>query len=267
MSHAPIPQPLPADFVDALDRTANRRGALGHRVLWFEDIGSTNDVAMVLAESGADHGVVVAADAQRAGRGRLGRHWASPVGAGLYASVILRPARVVPMLTLAVGVGVADGIETATGLAADLKWPNDVLVETRKLAGILTESGSGASGERFIVVGVGVNVHTGQYPREVTSVGTSLEAELGRAIGRGPLFAEILAAVNASYSDVVEGRASDVLGRWRQRARRTLGRRVQWDEHGHVRVGVARDIDEAGALVVDTDEGVRHVVSGEVMWR
>ena len=115
---------------------------------------STNDIAIAAAEQGTPEGFVVAANAQSSGRGRLGRSWASPPGAGLYVSAILRPApQVLPLITIAAGVAVADGIEAATGLRPCVKWPNDVYAGSRKLAGILAEAGSSAAGEH-VVVGV-----------------------------------------------------------------------------------------------------------------
>src|SRR5215216_5696293 len=128
--------PLPPDLGEALTRLAPRLGIFASRLLFYPEITSTNDVAASLAEDGAEEGSVVVADAQTAGRGRLGRSWVSPAGAGIYASVILRPdAQVAPLLTMAAGVAIADAIEAATGLAPHLKWPNDVVIDESKTKG------------------------------------------------------------------------------------------------------------------------------------
>ena len=261
---------LPADFREALDRVAARLGPFGRRILWYTETASTNDVAMSLIENGEPEGCVVAADAQSAGRGRLGRSWASPPGAGIYASLVLRPApEIAPLVTLAAGVAVAEGIEAATGLPTRVKWPNDVFVEGasgmaggRKLAGILAESASPSA----VALGVGINVMPAAYPPEIASRATSIESELGRAVDRGLVFAECLAAVADRYRDLQAHRFAGVISAWRARAASTFGRRVEWDASGAVRDGVAHDIDGDGALLVRTDRDVVRVISGEVRW-
>ena len=119
---------------------AQARGASASRVYWFTSVGSTNDIAASLADAGAGEGTTVVAEAQTSGRGRHGRVWHSPPGAGLYMSVILRPADAQPLLTLASGVAIAEAVRACTGLPAEIKWPNDVMIGKRKLAGILAEA-------------------------------------------------------------------------------------------------------------------------------
>jgi BirA family biotin operon repressor/biotin-[acetyl-CoA-carboxylase] ligase len=247
-----------------------RLGPLGHRLLWFDDIGSTNDRALAWAENGADEGCVVLADAQSAGRGRLGRSWASPPSAGIYVSLVLRPLPpAMPLLTIAAGLGVSEGIAAATGLQTHVKWPNDVCVAgrpPRKLAGILAEAGS--SGERVlhVVLGIGINVLPAAYPPDVAARATSLEGELGRAVARPLVLAECLAGVWRRYAQLTSGEGAEVLAGWRARAAVTFGRRVEWDDAGGTRRGVARDVDEDGALVIAGDSGLMRVTAGEVRW-
>ncbi len=260
------PQPFPAEFIQPIAHVSSRLGAFASPHLWFEEIGSTNTAAVRLAERGAREGSVVAANAQVAGRGRLGRSWASPPGAGLYVSVVLRPERPSSLVTLAVGVAVAEGIDAATGLQTGLKWPNDVYVGPRKVAGILAEAGQSTEGP-FVVVGYGVNVFRASYPPDVADRATSIETELGRSPDRGLLFAEILAAVAETYDELQGGHSSRILNRWRVRAGTMLGRTVDWSDVSGTYQGTARDIDEHGALVIETDGGVRRVISGEVRWR
>jgi BirA family biotin operon repressor/biotin-[acetyl-CoA-carboxylase] ligase len=252
------PDPIPLDIAAALEPARERFAPLAARMLWYEDIGSTNDIASRVAEAGAAEGTVVAANAQAAGRGRLGRSWASPPGAGLYFSLVLRPAAaVVPLVTLAAGVAVAEGIEGATGLAVTLKWPNDVQVGARKLAGILAEGGE------CVVLGIGINVRTAAYPPDVAARATSLEEELGRPVDRGVLLAECLAALRTRYADLGEaGGGRRMLDAWRGRAGGLWGRAVEWDAGRGIAAGIADD----GALTVRTATGIERLLSGEVRW-
>lgn len=258
---------VPAEVAEALARLQSRMGAFANRIIWYPEIASTNDVAAQLAERGAAEFTVVAADAQTAGRGRHGRVWASPAGAGLYVSIVLRPpAYVSPLLTLAAGVALSEGIVAATGLDTHVKWPNDVYVNDRKLAGILAEAGSSAGGVPHVVIGCGINVTPAAYPPDVAMRATSIEIELGRPVDRGLVLAECLAALAARYADLNGRRSADVLRAWRGRAARTFGRRIEWDGSDAVRVGIAEDVDDTGALLVRTDSGVERLISGEIRW-
>jgi BirA family biotin operon repressor/biotin-[acetyl-CoA-carboxylase] ligase len=239
---------------------------MGAEMLWFDQVESTNDVGLRLGEAGAAHGLVVAADSQSRGRGRLGRQWDSPRGGGLYLSVLLKPLVAGPVLTLAIGVAVAEGIGKATGLTVELKWPNDVLAGERKLAGILTEVGVAPEGARFAVAGIGINVVPVRHPRDVAARATSLEAELGRPVDRGLVCAEVLVALRRVYEALSTGRVPAVLSTWRQLAHRTLRRRVAWEEGSHHRQGLAVDIDDDGALLVEGEGATRRVIAGEVRW-
>ena len=266
----PVPGPLPLDLRDPLEHAAGRLGAFGRRVLWYPEVGSTNDVALSLADAGEAEGCIVVADAQTAGRGRRGRVWASPPGAGIYLSVVLRPPpSVAAFLTLAAGVAVAEGIESATGLPTRVKWPNDVFVEGpsaaagfRKLAGILAE----ATSRTAVVLGIGINVQPAAYPPEVASRATSIESEIGRVVDRGLVLAGCLTALAARYDAAREGRMDAVVSAWRSRASLTFGRRIEWEAGGTIQHGIAHDIDLEGALLVRTASGLVRVVSGEVRW-
>ena len=279
----PRTQPLPEEFVEPLARAADRLGLFARQVLWYADVPSTNDHAAALAERGTPEGCVVVANAQSAGRGRQGRSWASPAGAGLYASVVLRPsAHALPLLTIAAGVAVADGIHAATGLSPDLKWPNDVFVGGRKLAGVLAEASSNVGAApshveadlqvrlgraiQYVVIGFGINVMPAAYPPEIAARATNLEGELGRSVDRGLLLAECLCSLAARYEDLERGRMDAVVEAWRGRAASTLGRQVQWHSAGAALEGVAENIDDMGALVVRTNTGLARVTAGEVTW-
>jgi len=255
-------EPLPDDLADALASVAPRLGSIGREVLWYPEVSSTSDVAGALAESGTKEGLLVIADMQTAGRGRLGRTWASPPGAGIYASVVFRPSpQTARLMTLAAGVAVAEGIAEATGLQSDLKWPNDLHCEGRKLAGILAERGAD-----HVVLGFGVNVRQATYPAEVRARATSIELELGRPVDRALVLAECLAALAGRYRDLNAGRESAVMAAWRSRAASMLGRRVEWDVAGTSQRGLAERVDEDGALLIRTENGLVRVISGEVRW-
>lgn len=225
---------------------------------------------MAWAEDGAEEGCVVLADAQSAGRGRLGRTWASPAGAGIYVSLVLRPSmEAVPLLTIAAGLGVSEGIGAATGLETHVKWPNDVCLAgrpPRKLAGILAEAGSTGGRVLHVVLGIGINVLPAAFPPDVAARATSLEGELGRAVPRGTVLAECLAGVWRRYQMLTSGRGGDVLHAWRARAALTFGRRVEWDDAGGTHHGVARDVDPGGALLVAGESGLVRLTAGEVRW-
>jgi BirA family biotin operon repressor/biotin-[acetyl-CoA-carboxylase] ligase len=256
------PHALPDDLASALAHAAPRLGAIGQSVLWYPDVASTNDVAASLADAGSPEGTLVLADMQTAGRGRQGRAWASPPGAGIYASIVFRPRlHVARLLTIAAGVAVAEGIAAASGLETELKWPNDVHCQGRKLAGILAERGG-----HHVVLGIGINVLHAVLPPEVRVRATSLELELGRTVDRSLVLAECLAALASRYRDLDEGRGPEVVSAWRRRGASMLGRRVEWDAGDGIRQGMAERVDDDGALRVRTDEGPVRVISGEVRW-
>jgi len=228
-------------------------------VRWHASLPSTMDAASALAHEGARHGVVIVADEQTAGRGRRGTIWQSPPGAGLYLSFVARPDNpALSLITLAAGVAVRDGVQAATGLAADLKWPNDLIVGPRKLAGILAEGISIGSPDQAVIVGVGVNVQPAAYPPEVAARAVSLEGELGRSIDRGLLLSEILIAL----WDRLAQRPGDILQAWRAASPNATGTRVEWDgKHG-----TTAGIDDHGALLVKTNAGIERIIAGEVRW-
>ena len=216
---------MPADVAQEIARVAARAGSMGRRVHWLESTASTNDLAARLAESGAEEGTIVVAERQTAGRGRHGRVWFSPPGAGLYVSVIVRPAsdgsndeNPAALLTLASGVAIAEAVRAVTGLPAEIKWPNDVLIGGRKLAGILAEAAVQAGMLQFVVVGFGVNLRPAAYPPELAPRVTSIEAETSRPADRAVLVAEILAAMGERCADLRAGRFDAILSAWRRLA-------------------------------------------------
>ena len=271
----------PADIADALAASRGRRGGFGAPFFYFPSIGSTNDMAARLAGGGAPEGTTVAADAQTAGRGRLGRTWFSPQGAGLYVSIVIRAdvrgqiaregsAMAGPglpaVLTLASGVALAEAIRETTGLQAEIKWPNDLVFERRKLAGILAEASAQGAELDYVVLGFGVNIRPVVYPPDVAPRATSIEAELGRHIDRGLLLAKALENLAACREALRRGGAGGVLERWRRMSPSAIGARVEWRTPGGAATGRTAGLDEDGALLVDRDGRIERVVAGEVIW-
>jgi BirA family biotin operon repressor/biotin-[acetyl-CoA-carboxylase] ligase len=224
---------------------------------------STMDAAASLAQNGAAHGVVVVAEEQTAGRGRRGAQWASPPGAGIYLSFVARPgsSSTTSLITLAAGVGVRDGIRAATGLAADLKWPNDLIVGTRKLAGILAEGLAIGTPEQAVIIGVGINVQPAAYPPDVAARATSLEGELGRPVDRDDVLDGVLRSLCDRLAQL-DQQPSDILQAWRAASPNAIGTRVEWDG----RHGVTAGIDDSGALLVKTPDRVERIIAGELRW-
>ena len=269
----------PPDIAQALAASPNRRGAFGAPLLYFQSIGSTNDVAARLAQGGAPEGTTVASEAQTSGRGRLGRAWYSPQGAGLYVSIVIRPDAVArragggaagpglpAVITLASGVALAEAIRQATGLRAEIKWPNDLVYERRKLAGILAEASASGRDLDYVIVGFGVNLRPVTYPPEVAGRATSIEAELGRAVDRGALFAKALENLSACREAIRGGQVAGVLKRWRRLSPSAVGARVEWRAPGGTVAGRTAGLDVDGALLVERGGRVERVVGGEVIW-
>jgi BirA family biotin operon repressor/biotin-[acetyl-CoA-carboxylase] ligase len=267
-----MPHQLPADLAAAVSAAETRLDGF-NRIEYFPDIDSTNDMALAYAGRGAPHGTVVLADAQRAGRGRLGRAWHSPAEAGVYLSAILRAdvwAGALSLVTLAAGVAVVRGLQAATGLAAELKWPNDVVVGRpwRKLAGILSESASASARVEAVIVGIGINLRSSAFPPELQDRATAVEMELGRSVDRATCVAEVLVALAEASSRLSAGDRDWVLAEWRRYGRACLSAApVRWHDGHHDQRGTAIGIDETGALLVETGAGeVQRVISGEVSW-
>ncbi len=264
----------PPEIVAALDAAHDWLRRFGRPLYYFAETGSTNDVAAALAASGAPEGTTVLASAQSSGRGRLGRDWFSPPGAGLYVSVVCRDAAAAPFLTLAGGVAVADGIRTATGLPVQIKWPNDVVVvdglgpsRRRKLAGILAEASSVGGGMQHVILGFGVNLRPAACPPDLADRLTSIEAELGRRPDAGAVLAESLAVFEALVADLAQGHVQPLLDRWRTLAPSARGATVEWTTPTGRSSGTTTGIADDGALLVRTRDGTERILSGEVFWK
>jgi BirA family transcriptional regulator, biotin operon repressor / biotin---[acetyl-CoA-carboxylase] ligase len=219
----------------------------------FDSLDSTNRYLLDEARAGVPEGVVAVADHQTAGRGRRGRTWLAPPGASLLCSVLLRPSLApgrTHLLTMAAGMAMAAGIERVVGFVPELKWPNDLMVGDRKLAGLLAEADIGPTGDaRAVVVGVGVNVEWIEFPPELADTATACNLVVGRPVDRFELLDAFLEELEASY-----GRLDGVLPRYRARLA-TLGRRVRVERTDGPIVGRAVDVGHAGELLVEVDAG------------
>ena len=251
------------------------RTVIGRHVLVYERTASTNDLVEKLALDGAAEGVVVFAESQTRGRGRMGRSWASPRGKGLWFSVLLRPN--LPMsalarLTIAASVAIARAIREQTGLAAGIKWPNDVFIAGRKCAGILAEARTELDALKFVILGIGIDVNCedDDFPPDVRRVATSLKLELAKQ-GREPVLRGDLAVTLLRELDRACRLAGDDAGF--EEIRRewgglsaTLGRCVTLHIGSNRLEGHAQALDEDGALVVRCDNGrIERAISGDVL--
>jgi BirA family transcriptional regulator, biotin operon repressor / biotin---[acetyl-CoA-carboxylase] ligase len=241
---------------------------LGQVLHSFETLPSTSDRAKDLADEGAAHGEVVIAETQTAGRGRRGRTWSSPPRKNLYFSAVLRPDLMpsrAAELTLVASLAICDALRQA-GVAAGIKWPNDVLAGGKKIAGILTELAAEPDRVHWVVVGVGVNVNARaeDFPEELRPEATSILLERGEPAPRALFAAACLTALEAWLDAHAERGFGCIRDAWRERSV-TLGREVIVRAEGREIAGTAEDIDEAGALLVRGPAGVERILAGDVL--
>jgi len=244
---------------------------LGYKVYYYSSVSSTNDVAKEIAKKGGGEKIVVLAETQTSGKGRLGRSWISPKG-GLWLSIVMRP-RISPKealkLTFITSSAVAKTIHQMFGLKTEVKWPNDVLVKDRKICGILTKASTRGSIVEFVVIGVGINANVDLkcFPSGLRGSVTSLKHELGYAVRRKALTNNLLQNFERRYNRLQQGRWSTLLQEWKGMAE-FLGEQVEVTSFDEVIVGEAWDVDEAGGLIIRLDDGVlKKVVAGDVTVR
>ena len=245
---------------------------LGHTVIVLAETGSTNDDLRTKAEAGAPEGVVVVAEAQTRGRGRLGRPWVSPAGKNLTMSVLLRPrwpAEECFRITLLAGLAVAETLAERYGLKPRIKWPNDVLIRERKLCGILAEMKASAGRVDYVVLGLGVNLNLGRedLPDELRSLATSVGEELGRPVSRPEFARSLLMALEARYLLMEQGKWPEVLAAWNHWAA-IKGREVVVESGAGTIQGPVMGVDDDGALrVFDRQARVeRRILAGDVLY-
>jgi BirA family biotin operon repressor/biotin-[acetyl-CoA-carboxylase] ligase len=252
---------LPLEIKEGL-----KTSLLGQRVEYYCATESTNRRARELAAAGAAEGTLVVAETQSAGRGRLGRSWLSPAG-GIWFSLILRP-QLPPykaqLITLLAAVAAAEATGTVAGFTPGIKWPNDLLINGRKLAGILTEVSAEMEQVNYLVLGLGFNANMPISAfGELGESATSVLAETAAPVSRVAWVQEFLHIFETGYLDAKRRGFDDVLNRWR-RYSITLGQNVQVNLGSRRVMGLAVDIDEQGALLVRTRDGIESFLAGEV---
>jgi BirA family biotin operon repressor/biotin-[acetyl-CoA-carboxylase] ligase len=235
------------------------------KVLRFESLPSTNTALARLASEGAAEGVSIVADEQTAGRGRLQRAWSSPKGAGLYFSILLRPAipqNYWPLITFMAALAVGDALREAAGVQTDIKWPNDILSGERKICGILAEAIDTSAG-RAVIVGIGINLTQNAFPPELANAATSVAEATGQRPDREQILAALRDALARWYSLLDEpGRIVDA---WSNRSSYAIGKLVQVSNGNDVWQGTTSGVEADGALRLRTPSGeIKLVRAGDV---
>ena len=257
---------MPASIVAQMLRGGLYTAVVGRSVRFYQSTPSTMDDAAQWARAGAENGAVVVAETQTASRGRRGRRWVSDAG-NLYLSVLFRPdADALPLLNPLAGVAVARAIRREAGITPSIKWPNDLMVDGRKVAGILAESALSGARIEYAVVGIGVNIALDvAADAEIAATAGSLNALAGADIDRVELLRRILQYMDALYLDLRRGRSP--VPEWR-RWLDTLGQRVTVTHYDTTHTGLAEDVDDQGNLILRTDDGRRLTLSaGDITLR
>jgi len=259
------PDALLAD--DLLARLGETK-VIGRDIKVFEQTTSTNDVAEKLARDGVREGVVVFAEAQTKGRGRLGRAWNSPRRKGLWFSVLLRPnlhPQETTQLTVISAIALRRAIQTVAGLSAGIKWPNDLLLGGKKAAGILTELSAELDRVRHVILGIGVDVNQEEFPAELQATATSLKIASGKTVPRAELAVEILRELDRDYARMGAGKFSEIADEW-ESASATIGRNVAVHVGERNFRGRAESLDDDGALLIRTEHGrLERIIGGDVV--
>jgi BirA family transcriptional regulator, biotin operon repressor / biotin---[acetyl-CoA-carboxylase] ligase len=259
-----VPDVLTPDLL----RKRMKGNLFGKRVFHFFKTDSTNRVCMELGYAGEPEGTVVMAEAQTAGRGRSGRSWHSERGTGLYFTVLLRPRLApaqAPLLTMLAGVSAHTAIAAHTGFIPELKWPNDLLLNGKKLGGILTEMHAEPNQVRFVIVGIGINVNQEKFPLELSSIATSIRRESGRESYRLELLARLLAQFESDYNRFLREGPAFVIDRFESVSSFARGRRVRVDTSVETFTGTTSGLSPEGLLLVARENGsIVTVIAGDV---
>lgn len=246
---------------------------IGRDIIYLDSIDSTNTYAKKAAEGQFREGTVVIADEQTAGRGRLGRHWVSAKGKGIWMSIMLKPDILpsdAPKLTITAAYAVANGLRNCCSLDAKIKWPNDIIVGSKKLCGILTEMSAEADEINSVIVGIGINANMGfeDFGEAVSDIATSVKLETGAAVSRKALTASVLNEFEKAYKAFLKyGSLNSFLGEYKNKSA-VLGKEIRVISRKEEIIGIAVDISEEGHLVVRLADGaLKEIMSGEVSVR
>ena len=252
-----------------LESRISKNQIIGRRVHVLDSTTSTNDEAEKFASDQEPEGLVIFSESQTHGRGRMGRKWSSPGGKGLWFSILLRPslsANECTQLTVASAVSLVHAINETSGITPEIKWPNDLLICGKKIAGILTELHAELDCVRHLIIGVGINVNQthSDFPAQITQIATSLKIASGAAVERTVLAEEILKQMDKNYKRVLHGRFNELAQEWTNHCG-TLGKDVDIQNGRNRVVGRAESLDETGALLVRTQHGrIERIIGGDV---
>jgi BirA family biotin operon repressor/biotin-[acetyl-CoA-carboxylase] ligase len=259
---------IPDILVPSLIHAELGESEIGHSIIHHFRTDSTNTVALNLAQKGAAHGTVVVAEEQTAGRGRLGRTWYSEKSSGIYVSIILRPPfspTAAPILTLMAGVATQRALSATTGLSVDIRWPNDLLVNGKKVAGLLTEMNAELGRLHAVVLGIGINVNHREMPGELKPVATSLRIESQRSWSRVQIFIALLKELERHYHLLLEKGSPAIAERWAAVSTYAHGKRIRIVTVEAESLATTVGLDPSGALRVRYDDGHEEaLVAGEV---
>nr|WP_296033506.1 biotin--[acetyl-CoA-carboxylase] ligase [uncultured Dorea sp.] len=243
----------------------------GSNVVYYDEIDSTNNRAKEAGDNKAPHGTLFVADMQVAGKGRRGRVWQSPAGSSIYMTILLYPEispLKAPQLTLVMAIAVAEGIKEVTGLDTKIKWPNDIVVNGRKICGILTEMSTEIDYINHVVIGAGINVNQDDFPEDIRKTASSLKMELGKQVKRSELIAAIMKSFEKDYEIFVKTEDLSGLQELYNSMLVNLDRDVKVLEPGNEYEAHALGINKTGELIVRTAEGEeKEIYAGEVSVR
>lgn len=243
----------------------------GSNVVYYDEIDSTNNRAKEAGDNKAPHGTLFVADMQVAGKGRRGRVWQSPAGSSIYMTILLYPEispLKAPQLTLVMAIAVAEGIKEVTGLDTKIKWPNDIVVNGRKICGILTEMSTEIDYINHVVIGAGINVNQDDFPEDIRKTASSLKMELGKQVKRSELIAAIMKSFEKDYEIFVKTEDLSELQELYNSMLVNLDRDVKVLEPGNEYEAHALGINKTGELIVRTAEGEeKEIYAGEVSVR
>ncbi len=231
----------------------------GHKLQYYPETGSTNDEAFKLGIAGAPEGTVIIADSQTEGRGRLHRAWHSPAGSNIYTTVILRPQLEpsrVPQISIFAGIAVAEVLEKYCPNRINVKWPNDILINGKKVCGILSQAKADVNKVDFIILGIGINVNINQFPGEISNIATSLAIETGREIPRQQLIISLYENLAKWYKQLLQEGFGRIKEKWLSLSL-MIGQKVQVMFKDEIISGAAVDLDDDGSLILLAEDGKR----------
>ncbi len=260
------------DILDRREINIPQGQLIGGNIQHFEEIDSTNKFAKKIANEGCAHGTVVVADRQTMGRGRIGREWQSDTSDGLWFTIVLRPdlePENIQVITLAASVAVVEAIKETEGIVCGIKWPNDIILDGKKLGGILTELSAEPGHVNYIVVGIGINANQDSeiFDYEIRQRAISLKMHKGETISRSNLLASILVNFEKIYKSVLLGKNKDIIDRWTDYSV-TIGKEVKVAYRDVEYIGTAQSIAYDGKLIVKCKDGViREISAGEIQVR